>query len=252
MPVSNNIYYFSTRKHLEGSPTLVLIHGAGGNHLSWPHNLRRMAGYHVLAPDLPGHGKSSGIGEQSVEKYAAHIQRWMRELNIAHSIIVGHSMGGAIAQVLALHYPNRIKALVLLSTAASFKVDARVMNRLATPATYKSAVEQIVRLTNPPNMDQKIKKQVIDDLLKTRPGVLLSDFIACNHFDVVASVHQIKTPVCVITGEDDKMVNVKATQDLAEQIRNSEIHIIPQAGHMVMLERPQDVQNIMESFLEKI
>lgn len=252
MPVSNNIYYFATRNQKESVPTLVLIHGAGGTHLSWPHNIRRMTGFRVLAPDLPGHGKSAGIGEQSIEKYTDHIYRWMQGLPMTDATVIGHSMGGAIAQMLALKHPKKIRALVLLNTAASLPIDPQIMNRLATPATYRSAVDAIIVRTNPSNMDQKVRKQIADELLKIRPGVLLSDFIACNEFDIHDQIDGINIPACVITGEDDKIVSVRRSRELAEHLNSSEFHIIPQAGHMVMIERSGQVIQIMESFLENI
>ena len=110
MPIVNHLYYFATRSHTENQPTVVLLHGAGGNHLNWPHNFRRLSGCRVLAPDLPGHGKSEGIGEQSIERYAEHIHNWLRQLEVREAVIAGHSMGGAIAQTLALQHPQDVRA----------------------------------------------------------------------------------------------------------------------------------------------
>ena len=73
MPTAGDIYYFASKQGAATKPAVVLIHGAGGDHLHWPHNIRRLGEYRVFAPDLPGHGKSRGIGAQSIREYAKTI-----------------------------------------------------------------------------------------------------------------------------------------------------------------------------------
>ena len=78
MPTAGEMYYFTSKSNGGKEPILVLIHGAGGNYLHWPHNLRRLNYHKVYAPDLPGHGKSRGLGQQSVHSYAESIAAWMK------------------------------------------------------------------------------------------------------------------------------------------------------------------------------
>ena len=65
MPTAGKLFYFASKQGAAAKPAVVLIHGAGGDHLHWPYNLRRLNNHRVFAPDLPGHGKSSGLGKQS-------------------------------------------------------------------------------------------------------------------------------------------------------------------------------------------
>src|SRR4030042_2520041 len=107
MPNAAGIYYHAYEGAGGGKhPPVVLIHGAGGHHLYWPSQIRRMPGLRVYALDLPGHGKSEGRGEQSIALYAESILGWLLAVDIHRAIFVGSSMGRAIALHLALAHPQ--------------------------------------------------------------------------------------------------------------------------------------------------
>src|SRR5512135_2080436 len=101
------IYYALYRGELIPSRSIVLIHGAGENHLVWPAGLRRLPYSTVYAIDLPGHGKSSGDGRSSVKDYVTWLNQFLDAQKIQQAIIIGHSMGSAIAQMFALTHPDR-------------------------------------------------------------------------------------------------------------------------------------------------
>ena len=145
MPTAGNIYYFASKQGVVSKPAVVLIHGAGGDHLHWPHNVRRLGKYQVLAPDLPGHGKSQGIGEQNISHYANAITDWMHDIALPKAVIVGHSMGGAIAQTIALENPEVVQGLVLVGTGAKLPVNPGLLESLSIPASFPKAMELILR-----------------------------------------------------------------------------------------------------------
>ena len=106
MPIAAGVHYFL---HEGGSvlrPTLVLIHDAGGDHLSWPAEMRRLPAYRVIALDLPGHGKTAGPGRQSVQDYARDVADFIDFIGLSRAVFVGHAMGGAIALTLAIRSPR--------------------------------------------------------------------------------------------------------------------------------------------------
>jgi len=251
MPTAGEMYYFTSKTNGAKQPILVLIHGAGGNYLHWPHNLRRLNHYKVYAPDLPGHGKSSGLGQQSVRSYADAVARWMKSVGIDQAVIAGHSMGGAIAQMLAIEYPKLVRALILVATGAKLEVNQNLLFKLSTPATTPSAVDDIIKWSWKPGTEQKLLEKIREQLLATRSAVIYGDYLACNNFDLTSSLKKIKVPTLVVAGEDDKMTPLDLNRQLEQGIRQAQIAVVPNAGHMVMLEQPDKVAREALTFLSK-
>src|SRR5512135_2219935 len=102
MPTADELYYHIYEGGIEGEKSpVILIHGAGGTHLYWPSEMRRLPRYRVYALDLPGHGKSGGRGQQSIPAYAQAVLAWLEQIGIHRAVFVGHSMGAAIALSIA-------------------------------------------------------------------------------------------------------------------------------------------------------
>ncbi len=251
MPTVGEIFYFESKQGVATKPAVVLIHGAGGDHLNWPYNIRRMGDYRVFAPDLPGHGKSGGIGEQTIHGYAKIIADWLLEIGVFRAVFVGQSMGGAITQTLALNYPDRVQGIVLVSTAAKFGVNPDLLEMLSTPAGFPKAVELIVKWSFSKNAGDKMIQQARKVLQETRPTVVYGDYVACGAFDVSERVQDIKAPTCVICGDEDKMTPVATNEALKAQIPNSSMVTIKGAGHMVMIEKSDEVAAAVRGFLDK-
>ena len=145
MPTAGDLYYFSSNQGAKTKPAVVLIHGAGGDHLHWPHNIRRLKDYRIFAPDLPGHGKSGGIGLQSVNEYAKAVCDWLTEIGVGRAVFVGHSMGGAIAQTIALEYKDSVRGVVLVATGARLPVNESLLTKMANPNSVPGAIDLIVK-----------------------------------------------------------------------------------------------------------
>lgn len=253
MPTIADLYYHLYEgSRLGRNPAVVLIHGAGGTHLYWPAEVRRLPGQRVYAPDLPGHGKSAGRGRQSISSYAELLLEWLTALGIHSAVFIGHSMGSAIAMTLALDFPQRVNGLVLVGAGARLKVSPQLLDAVASPTTYLNAVRLAVEWSFSAETPRKLRDLAEKRMAETRQSVLLADFKACHEFDVTDRLVQIQKPTLILCGAEDKMTPVRNSQYLAEKIPGSELVLIPQAGHMVQLEQPHRLLEATRDFLSEI
>jgi pimeloyl-ACP methyl ester carboxylesterase len=253
MPVAADIYYHFHEGSPEGQrPSVILIHGAGGTHLSWPSELRRLPGCRVYAPDLPGHGKSGGCGMQSIAAYSEAIVQWLARCELYSAVFVGHSMGSAICLALALDYPEHVLALALVGAGARLRVSPELLDLTCNPTTFQGAVEMVTRLSYHPQAPAQLVNLACRRMAATRPSVLHGDFLACDVFDEMERIGQIRQPTLVVCGNEDRMTPVRYAQFLAASIPSASIKVIPEAGHMVMLENPHAVAASLVEFLAGI
>jgi pimeloyl-ACP methyl ester carboxylesterase len=252
MPFDADIYYRYSQEGNGESAPVVLIHGAGGTHLHWPAQIRRLTGHRIYALDLPGHGKSEGRGQQSIEAYCQSMIQWMEAINIYRAVFVGHSMGGAIAQTMALDHSEHVVALGLVGTGARLRVAPTILENSTSATTFPAAIHFIVEKAFSPKTDPRLVELARQRMSITRPTVLHGDYLACNAFDVMETIKKIRNPTLVICGQDDQLTPVRYSQYLADQIPRAEIKIIPNAGHMVMLEQPQTVAAELSGFLSTL
>jgi len=251
MPVAANLYYSLSARGIDSRPSLVLIHGAGGSHLSWPADLRRLSGWNVLALDLPGHGRSTGLGQQSIQHYAGLLVDFLAEVNIHQAILAGHSMGGAIAIQTALDQPTLVTGLGLVSTGAYLGVLPDLLQDFSDPLTLPQALGKFQRLAFSPDTPPLLIEMAIKVLQEGRSTVLAGDWQACAAFDQRAQVECITCPAWVAVGADDRLTPLSYARFLAARLANAQLTVIPHAGHMVILEKPGEVVAGMRQFLEK-
>lgn len=227
--------------------TILYIHGAGGVYLDIPHTLRRMDGYHVVAMDLPGHGKSPGSGRDSIGDYARDIIAVMDTLHITSAIIGGHSMGGAIAQYLALAFPERVSGLILLGTAAQLVVNPQIITRLRD-SSDEAIFHDLIKWSWGKQVDESIREMGLKRLKATPRHITANDYAACSVFDVRDQLARLSVPALVLAGKTDKMIPQVYSHELAERIANSTYHTF-EGGHMFMLEHSERVADVVRTWL---
>jgi pimeloyl-ACP methyl ester carboxylesterase len=247
---NERIYYALYRGELIPARSIILIHGAGENHLVWPAGLRRLPDSTVYAIDLPGHGKSSGDGRNSISDYVTWLKSFLDSMKIQRAIIIGHSMGSAIAQMFALAQPDRAAGLVLIGTGAKLRVSPKILElaRNDLPA----AAELISSLEWGPNVPEQIVRLGKQQLLTNRSEVIYGDYRACNEFDVLERLSDIHAPTLIISGTADQLTPPKYAAFMTEKIPNAKLVSVPEAGHMAMLEAELIVVNEVEKFLNEV
>lgn len=231
----------------EDSPPLVLIHGAGGSHLDWPGELRRIPVVNTLTFNLPGHGRSDPPGRKRIEDYAEDTLALLDGLEVRRAVLCGHSMGGAVCQTLALDRPDRVAGLVLIATGAKLRVAPDLL--AAVKQDPDSAYDIIARRLWP---EGKLREQGRERLAQTPPDVLRDDLLACDAFNLMDQVRYIDAPALVIGGTNDPLTPPKFSRYLAKQIPDADLMIVEGAGHMVMLQRPARVSGAVEDFVQRI
>jgi len=253
MPVAADLYYYVYEGSEEGRrPPVILIHGAGGTHLHWPSEIRRLPGQRVLALDLPGHGKSGGRGQQAIQAYVDVLLEWLVTIGVHSAVFVGHSMGSAIAISLALDHAEHVLGLGLVGAGARLRVSPALLEGAASPTTFLSAIETVVSWSFSPQAPERLTELAAQRMAETRPSVLHGDFLACNAFDEMDRIAQIRQPTLIVCGADDRMTPTRYSQFLADSLPNAVLKTIPEAGHMVMLEQPQATAAALEDFLAGI
>jgi pimeloyl-ACP methyl ester carboxylesterase len=231
-------------------PTVVLLHGAGFDHTTWALHSRWFAhhGFGLLAPDLPGHGRSAGKPLATIAEMADWTADLLDAAGAAKAKLVGHSMGSLIALETAARHPAKISGLSLIGTAATMTVGPDLLK--AAEADDHAAIDMVsiwglgfqaeLGGSLAPGLWMHSGAQRV--LEQCRPGVLYNDLNACNAYQgALAAAAKVSVPVTLILGERDMMTPAKAGKALAAAIPNARTIVLPGAGHMMMVERPDEL-----------
>lgn len=230
-------------------PRLVLVHGAGGTSRGW--DLQRLAFPEAVAPDLPGRaGAGPGYSGYRIEDFASWLHAAGRERGWFPAVLAGHSMGGAIALWSALSYPDDLAGLVLIATGARLRVAPALLEELASD--YPAAVETIITRSLSPGADPRLARRLREAMMVVPADVAAADFQACDGFDIMGRLGEIRIPALVIVGRDDHMTPPRYAEFLHAHLPTSRLVGVEGAGHMVQVERPREVNEAIRHFLDTI
>jgi pimeloyl-ACP methyl ester carboxylesterase len=231
-----------------GRRNIIFVHGAGGNAFAWQNQRRGLdRGVNTICVDLPGHGQSSGPGCASIAEYSQWLNLFVDSLSLRGVIAAGHSMGGGVILEAAMEYPEMLEALILVGSGARLRVSSEILESLESD--FKTAAEQLLRKCYGPESSKKLIKWGLEHLSDEVPEVVMDDFRACNDFDRMEDIAQIKKPALVLCGSEDNMTPPKYSQYLAEKLQRATLRIVEKAGHMAMLEKPFEVNASIIKFL---
>lgn len=236
------------------APALILIHGAGMDATVWQLQSRYLAhrNVRVFAVDLPAHGSSGGDALETISDMADWIIAFMDAASIDTASIAGHSMGSLISIEVAAKIGTRATNVGLMGSAAEMPVHpdlikaaedgGRLAPGLITDWGF-GAVPHKGGHPQPGLWAMGAGEQLVRD---AAPGVLAKDLVACNAYKTaIESAAQITAPVHVISGDEDKMTPVKNANPLMENISKVELTVLPQTGHMMMIERPRECAKLL-------
>jgi len=226
---------------------LIFLHGSGAYGGVWRYQTEYFTDSDGV--NLPGHLQGQILN--SVEEYVDWLREYVRGKGYRDVVLVGHSLGGAIALMYAIKYPQELKGIVIIGSGA----------RLRVHPMYLTALEEAIKGGNLQEWYQQMvaghrltpedyQREALEKRKDIGPAVMLSDFLCCDKFDIMDRVQEIKLPALIICGELDMMTPVKYANYLGTKLTNSRVVIIPQATHLVFAEKPEAVNDAIEDFVK--
>lgn len=231
--------------------TIVFVHGAGSSHQLWMPQVAYLSKkYNTVAINLPGHGLGQRKGETTITGYVHAVRDLMDGLDHKKVVLAGLSMGGAITQEFALTYPERLMAIILFSTGAKLKVMPQRFDMIRND--FEAYIQSLPQFAFAKSTPQEIIEPVLDEARKRNPEVVYGDFQACDTFDLLARVKEIKVPCLIFSGTEDKLTVPKFQDYLHEQISGSKLIHFENAGHILNLEKAKEVNKAIEEFMDSL
>ena len=247
----------------ENAPVIIFIHGFPFNKSMWDDQIDLLKdNYRVVAYDIRGHGNSdAGTDDFFIELFVKDLLRFMAKLGIEKSILCGLSLGGYIALNAVLKNPDRFDGLILNDTQCIADTQEIKENRCtAIIRIMKDGVEQyadeiIKNLFASESFAEK--KNIIDavkEMIINTPKQSLCNTLhaLAERKDTCEQLQEIKIPVLIMVGKEDKITPIAAAQQMHEKIRGSKLKVIQHAGHIINLENPIAFGKRLVKFLELV
>jgi len=239
-------------------PSAVLLHGAGLDHTVWTLVARHFVrhGRNVIAPDLPGHGRSAGAPLAGIPALADWSMRLLDALGIGSAALVGHSMGSLVALDAAARFPERVRALAMVGTTVPMPVSASILDDAA--ANRRSAFEMLTtwgysrahRLGGNSNPGIWMTGATLQLFERARPGVLHADLGACNSYGAgIERAGEVRCAALLVLGEEDRLAPARSTAALQKALGHATVRVIAGAGHTLMVEAPNQLIDALRDVL---
>lgn len=234
----------------QNKPSILFIHGAGLSKLIWEKQVSSLSKTaNTISIDLPGHGLSKKKALQSIEDYAKCVISFINEIDLKNCFICGLSMGGAIVQWLMINNEDMFKGAILICTGAKLSVTPEIFTAIEND--YTSFIQMTQQFAVSSKTDPAKIIPVIKDMELCPKETALSDFKVCNNFNVIDSVSKIKKPVLIITGKDDKLTPEKYGIFLEKKITSAQRVNINEAGHLIPVEKPEELNSSIIRFISQ-
>lgn len=255
--VSNNV-----RIHVEdqgkGTPSLVFLHYWGGSSRTWTQVIAALPGsYRTVAMDLRGWGRSDAPSDgYALADFSGDVMQVIAERDLSEFVLVGHSMGGKIAQLIASRRPKGLVGLVLVAPSPPTPLGLPAEARAGMEHAYTSvaAVEATIDhvLTAKP-LTPAQRKQVIGDSLRGAPAAKIAWPRYASQEDISKDVAAVAVPTLVIAGELDRVDSVATLEaELLPRIPQAVMQVLPATGHLSPLESPDGVAKLIADFVDTL
>jgi len=245
-------------------PALLLLHGLSATHANWDHTVPAFADrWRVIAPDLPGHGRSGKPdAPYTVDFHAGMLRSLGRELGIEEAVVVGNSLGGQIAVELGLSYPAWTRALVLVAPAGGFGTGVQAF-RWAIAA---AARPPLLRIALPWALDRSVYDPSLPGCIERHR--ILAERLADEDYprfaravtrSLVGSIaagrqplHRLTQPTLLVWGRHDRLVALSGSRRLIREVPHARLAVLDRCGHLPMLEQPEQFNRVLAEFLRAV
>ncbi len=242
-----------------GSRALVFLHGIGGDHRAFAGQLEHFAaGARAIAWDMPGYGASQPLERMTFAGLAQALLALLDARRVERAVVVGHSMGGMVAQELVASFPDRVAALVLYATTPAFGASGsdwqrqflesrlRPLDEGKTPADLAPALVAGIVGDEP---DPKGVAQAVECMSAIESDAYRAALHCLVTFDRRDSLGAIRCPTLALAGERDRVASPAIVERMAQAIPKASYRVLPGAGHLANLERPAAFDAALQEFL---
>lgn len=245
------------------STAVVLLHGFGGDKDNWNRFSLSLDKYHLIVPDLPGHGKSvatENLG-YSLKHQAEMLNVFLAAKNIKMVHLVGNSMGGAIALRYAGQYPDKVKSLVLIDALGMIKTKSEIVQifeqtgknpffNICTRKAFRNFLN--LSMQQPPYIPDFVLDVLV--LEKCRRAelekIIFNEMV--KDYDLAQIANKITIPTLIIWGKKDRIIHIDSAHLFHSTIKNSQLVIYDELGHVPLLEAPAKTARSVDKFLKNI
>ncbi|MDS0283234.1 alpha/beta fold hydrolase [Haloarcula onubensis] len=233
-------------------PVTLYVHGSGATHRPWSRQYAPGGPAHpAVALDLSGHGDSGDVttapGRETLDAYAEDVVAVARAVDA--TVLVGNSLGGAVAQWVALETDWDPDALVLAGTGPALPVFDGLLAWLdddfERAVQFLHGRDRLFHAT-----DESLLAPSREQLRAVGRRVTRRDFRTCDYFDVRERLPAVEAPTLALCGEHDRLTPRRYHETLARELPRGEFAVVPDAAHLAMLERPAAFNRAVEGFLD--
>jgi pimeloyl-ACP methyl ester carboxylesterase len=239
-------------------PPLLFVHGFPFDHTMWRHQVESLEAWRRIAPDLRGVGASiTPAGGSTMARYADDVVAILDALGIGRAAVCGQSMGGYVLFELLRRYPERVGAVALVATKpeADTADGQRARKELADLAVREGPDAVVERLL--PKLlgrTTRANRPLVDEVRRMArrwsvPGMAAAQQAMGARPDATGTLRALRVPTLVIGGEEDEITPPPVVRAMGALIPNARVAIVPGAGHVVPLERPDDTTRALADFL---
>jgi pimeloyl-ACP methyl ester carboxylesterase len=245
-------------------PALLMLHGLGATRVNWEHTIAAFSSrFRVIAPDLPGHGRSEKPDAPYTIDFFAGVMRSLgRELGIDEAVVIGNSLGGQIAVQIALDYPTWTRALVLAAPAGGFGQTVSALSwtirAVAGPRVLSVALPYALErcVFDRTRAEHLERRRILAERIAHEDYPSFARAVNRSLMGAIAAgrqpLHLIRQPVLLVWGRDDRLLAISGSRRLTRAVPHARLAVLERCGHHPMLEQPEQFNRLVADFLRSV